>query len=225
MISSRSIKLIGEENYKKVTNTKVAIFGLGGVGGTCFEALVRSGVEHFYIQDFDTVSLSNLNRQTLFYLNDVDQKKCSSAAIFAKNINKNVQIESNFDKLTTETNLDFLKNYDYVIDCIDDINAKVYLIKYCIENNIEIVISLGMGRKLDPSRVKITPLNKTTSDPLARKLRYLLKKGNIDLSKIMCAFSDEEPKDYTGEISSMIFVPSSAGLNLAHYIVKSIINK
>jgi tRNA A37 threonylcarbamoyladenosine dehydratase len=158
-------------------------------------------------------------------LNDVEQKKCSSAAIFVKNINKNVQIESNFDKLTTETNLDFLKKYDYVIDCIDDINAKVYLIKYCIENNIEIVISLGMGRKLDPSRVKITPLNRTTSDPLARKLRYLLKKENIDLSKIMCAFSDEEPKDYTGEISSMIFVPSSAGLNLAHYIVKSIINK
>lgn len=225
MISSRSIKLIGEENYKKVTNTRVAIFGLGGVGGTCFEALVRSGVEHFYIQDFDTVSLYNLNRQTLFNLNDVEQKKCSSAAIFAKNINKNVQIESNFDKLITDTNLDFLKNYDYVIDCIDDINAKVYLIKYCIENNIEIVISLGMGRKLDPSRVKITPLNKTTSDPLARKLRYLLKKENVDLSKIMCAFSDEEPKDYTGEISSMIFVPSSAGLNLAHYIVKSIINK
>ena len=77
MISSRSIKLIGEENYKKVTNAKVAIFGLGGVGGTCFEALVRSGVEHFYIQDFDTVSLSNLNRQTLFNLSDVEQKKCS----------------------------------------------------------------------------------------------------------------------------------------------------
>ena len=224
MISSRSIKLIGEENYKKVTSSKVAIFGLGGVGGTCFEALVRSGVETFYIQDFDTVSLSNLNRQTLFNLNDVGEKKCSSAVIFAKNINKNVKIESNFDKLTTSSNLDFLKNYDFVVDCIDDINAKVYLIKYCIQNNINIVISLGMGRKLNPSKVKITSLNKTTSDPLARKLRYLLKKENVDLSKIMCAFSDEESKDYTGEISSMIFVPSSAGLNLAHYIVKSIIN-
>ena len=225
MISSRSIKLIGEENYSKVTNSKVAIFGLGGVGGTCFEALVRSGIKEFYIQDFDTVSLSNLNRQTLFTLDDVGEKKCSSAAIFAKSINKNVQIAENFEKLTTKTNLEFLKEFDYVVDCIDDINAKVYLIKFCIQNNINIVVSLGMGRKLDPSKVKITSLNKTTSDPLARKLRYLLKKENVDLSKIMCAFSDEEPKDYTGEISSMIFVPSSAGLNLAHYIVKSIINK
>lgn len=224
MISSRTIQLIGEENYKKVTNTKVAIFGMGGVGGTCFEALVRSGVQHFYIQDFDEVNESNLNRQILFNLNDINEKKCSSAANFAKNINKNVQIESNFDKLTTQTDLSFLKNYDYVVDCIDDIEAKVYLIKYCILNEINIVVSLGMGRKLDPSKVKILPLNKTTVDPLAKKLRYLLKKENVDLSKIMCAFSEEPTSDYNGEISSMIFVPSSAGLNLAYYIVKSIIN-
>ena len=81
-----------------------------------------------------------------------------------------------------------------------------------------------MGRKLDPSKVKILPLNKTTIDPLAKKLRYLLKKEGVGLSKIMCAFSDEIPSNSFGEISSMIFAPSSAGLNLAYYIVKSIIN-
>ena len=224
MINSRTIKLIGEANFQKLANSKVAIFGLGGVGGTCFEALVRSGIQNFYIQDFDSVSESNLNRQVLFDSHDVNQKKCSSAEIFAKSINKNILITTNFEKLNTNTNLDFLREYDYVVDCIDDIEAKVELIKFCQTNNINIVVSLGMGRKLDPSKVKILPLNKTTIDPLAKKLRYLLKKEGVDLSKIICAFSDEIPANSFGEISSMIFVPSSAGLNLAYYIVKSIIN-
>lgn len=224
MINSRTIKLIGEANFQKLANSKVAIFGLGGVGGTCFEALVRSGIQNFYIQDFDSVSESNLNRQVLFDSHDVNQKKCSSAEIFAKSINKNILITTNFEKLNTNTNLDFLREYDYVVDCIDDIEAKVELIKFCQTNNINIVVSLGMGRKLDPSKVKILPLNKTTIDPLAKKLRYLLKKEGVDLSKIMCAFSDEIPSNSFGEISSMIFAPSSAGLNLAYYIVKSIIN-
>lgn len=224
MINSRTIKLIGEANFQKLANSKVAIFGLGGVGGTCFEALVRSGIQNFYIQDFDSVSESNLNRQVLFDSHDINQKKCSSAEIFAKSINKNILITTNFEKLNTNTNLDFLREYDYVVDCIDDIEAKVELIKFCQTNNINIVVSLGMGRKLDPSKVKILPLNKTTIDPLAKKLRYLLKKEGVDLSKIICAFSDEIPTNSFGEISSMIFAPSSAGLNLAYYIVKSIIN-
>ena len=224
MINSRTIKLIGEANFQKLANSKVAIFGLGGVGGTCFEALVRSGIQNFYIQDFDDVSESNLNRQVLFDCHDINQKKCISAQIFAKSINKNILIKTNFEKLNTNTNLDFLREYDYVVDCIDDIDAKVKLIKFCQMNNINIVVSLGMGRKLDPSKVKILPLNKTTIDPLAKKLRYLLKKESVDLSKILCAFSDEIPINSFGEISSMIFAPSSAGLNLAYYIVKSIIN-
>jgi tRNA A37 threonylcarbamoyladenosine dehydratase len=225
MINSRTKSLIGEENYTKLANSKVAVFGMGGVGGTCFEALVRSGISKFYIQDFDSVSESNLNRQVLYDLNDLHQKKCSSAAIFAKSINKNIEIIENFDKLTPDFDLNFLKEYDFVVDAIDDLNAKIYLIKFCVENNINIIVSLGMGRKLDPSRVKIVSLNKTTVDPLAKKLRYLLKKENVDLSKIMCAFSDEEVVDYNGEISSMIFVPSSAGLNMAYFIVKSLITK
>ena len=225
MINLRTKSLIGTENFQKLQNSKIAIFGMGGVGGTCFEALVRSGINHFYIQDFDTVNESNLNRQVLYNLNDINQKKCSSAAIFAKLINKNVEIIENYEKLSNEFNLEFLKTYDFVIDAIDDMNAKVYLIKYCIQNNINIIVSLGMGRKLDPSRVKIVPLNKTTVDPLAKKLRYLLKNENIDLSKVMCAFSDEDAASYNGEISSMIFVPSSAGLNMAHFVVKSLIYK
>ena len=225
MINSRTISLIGQENFQKLANSKIAVFGMGGVGGTCFEALVRSGINHFYIQDFDTVNESNLNRQVVYNLECLNEKNCSSAAFFAKSINKNVEIIENFDKLSTDTNLDFLKEYDFVVDAIDDLNAKVYLIKYCIENGINIIVSLGMGRKLDPSKVKITPLNKTTIDPLAKKLRYMLKNENVDLSKVICAFSDEEVADYNGEISSMIFVPSSAGLNMAYYIVKTIISK
>ena len=94
-MNSRTIQLLGKENFEKIANSKIAVFGLGGVGGTCFEALVRSGVSKFYIQDFDEVNESNLNRQILFNLNDIGQKKCSSAAIFAKNINKNVEIIAN----------------------------------------------------------------------------------------------------------------------------------
>ena len=224
-MNSRTIKLIGEENFLKLANKRIAIFGMGGVGGTCFEALVRSGVSNFYIQDFDVVSLSNLNRQILYTSNDLNTKKCSSAANFAKSINKNVNIIEDYSKLDESKDLEFLKSYDFVVDCIDDIKAKVYLIKYCILNNINIVVSLGMGMKLDPSKVKLVSLNKTTVDPLAKKLRYLLKQENVDTSKVMCAFSEEQPVEYTGEISSMIFVPSSAGLNLAYYVVKFLINQ
>ena len=225
MINSRTISLIGEENFNKIANSKIAIFGMGGVGGTCFEALVRSGVNHFYIQDFDDVNESNLNRQVLYTLENLKQKKCSSAAIFAKTINRGIEIIENFDKLSVDINLDFLKNYDFVVDAIDDLKAKVFLIKYCVDNEINIVVSLGMGRKLDPSRVKIVPLNKTTIDPLAKKLRYMLKNENVDLSKVMCAFSDEPTAEFNGEISSMIFAPSSAGLNMAYYVIKQLILK
>lgn len=225
-MNSRTIQLLGKENFEKIANSKIAVFGLGGVGGTCFEALVRSGVSKFYIQDFDEVNESNLNRQILFNLNDVGQKKCSSAAIFAKNINRNVEIISNDNKLKRDFSLEFLKDYDFVVDAIDDIDAKIYLLSFCVKNNIRVISSLGMGKKLDPSKVRICKLNKTTMDPLAKKLRYLLKKEKIEISNIYCAFTDEIPSNSCDNniISSMIFVPSSAGLNMAHFIIKTLLD-
>lgn len=225
-MNSRTIQLLGKENFEKIANLKIAVFGLGGVGGTCFEALVRSGVSKFYIQDFDEVNESNLNRQILFNLNDIGQKKCSSAAIFAKNINKNVEIIANDNKLTRDFSLEFLKDYDFVVDAIDDIDAKIYLLSFCVKNNIKVISSLGMGKKLDPSKVHICKLNKTTMDPLAKKLRYLLKKEEIEISNIYCAFTDEIPSNSCDNniISSMIFVPSSAGLNMAHFIIKTLLD-
>lgn len=223
-MNTRTIQLIGEANMEKITATKVAIFGLGGVGGTCLEVLLRSGVGTFYIQDGDVVNISNLNRQVLFTREHINQKKAGIAANFAKSVNENVIIYSNDSKLKVGDDLSFLKDYDYVIDCIDDFEAKSYLLKFCIANDIEAISSVGMGRKLDPTKIKMVPLRRTTMDPLARKLRKRWKREDVDTTKIICAFSDEIPQELCNNvISSMIFVPSSAGLNIGYYIIKKII--
>ena len=127
-----------------------------------------------------------------------------------------VPIDENFD-------FGVLDKADYVIDCIDDINAKVLIAKETFKRSIPLISSLGMGNRVDPSKVEITKLNKTTNDPLAKKFRYLLRKENIDLSKIDVAFSSETPIIKDKIISSVVFVPNSAGLNIASFVIRRII--
>lgn len=225
MIYERTDKLIGEEKRKILEGAKIAIFGLGGVGGTCFQALLRSGVSKFYLRDADVVNESNLNRQILYTNDDLGQKKLSSAVNLAKKINENVEIVGNDTMLTMHEDLEFLKEYDFVIDCIDSMYSKTHLIKYCVDNNIKLITSLGMGNKLDPTKVEIVTLNQTKIDRLGRKLRKELRKKDVDCTKIMCVYSKEFAHVTNEEITSMIFVPSAAGLALAYYVVNSLINK
>ncbi len=220
----RTKLLIGEENVEILHTKKVAVCGNGGVGSIIPIALLRSGIYKFILVDFDKVDASNLNRQIAFSTNDLGKCKVDSLNSYMNNLRKEAETVSVFSKIDENFNFKIFNECDYVFDCIDDIRAKVLLIKYCKENNIKIISSLGMGNRLDPTKVIITKINKTTSDPLAKKLRYLLKEAGVDLSSVLVSFSLEKPIKKDKIVSSMIFVPNASGLAMASYALRDMLN-
>ncbi|MCM1053381.1 MAG: tRNA threonylcarbamoyladenosine dehydratase [Ruminococcus sp.] len=220
----RLIPLIGEENLKKIKKARVLLVGVGGVGGFTLEALVRSGFQNITIIDGDVIAESNLNRQIIATTNNINEKKVEVAKKRALDINPKIEINT-IDVFLTNDNFSFYvkEKYDYIIDACDDIKIKILLIKYAKNHNIRIISCLGTGRKLKPREIEITHLNKTFNDPLAKKLRYELRKENITLD-IPVLFSKEIAKDTNNIVASAIFVPSVAGITIAHYIFNDIIN-
>lgn len=214
--------LIGEENIEKISKINVLIVGIGGVGGTALEALVRSGVKNITIIDKDVFSESNLNRQILSTRDSIGLYKVDVGINRCKSINPDVNITGlkiNLD----EKNVNELEYFDYIIDACDDINAKLALMQYANKNNINLISSMGTGKRLNPSNVIITRLDKTCNDPLAKKMRYEARKRGLKLNiPVVC--SKEEPINKDRVIASSIFVPSTAGLMLAYYIIKKVIN-
>lgn len=214
--------LIGEENIEKISKINVLIVGIGGVGGTALEALVRSGVKNITIIDKDVFSESNLNRQILSTRDSIGLYKVDVGINRCKSINPDVNITGlkiNLD----EKNVNELEYFDYIIDACDDINAKLSLMQYASRNNIKLISSMGTGKRLNPSNVIITRLDKTSNDPLAKKMRYEARKRGLKLNiPVVC--SKEEPINKDRVIASSIFVPSTAGLMLAYYIIEKVIN-
>lgn len=214
--------LIGKENIEKISKINVLIVGIGGVGGTALEALVRSGVKNITIIDKDVFSESNLNRQILSTRDSIGLYKVDVGINRCKSINPDVNItvlKINLD----EKNVNELEYFDYIIDACDDINAKLSLMQYASRNNIKLISSMGTGKRLNPSNVIITRLDKTSNDPLAKKMRYEARKRGLKLNiPVVC--SKEEPINNDRIIASSIFVPSTAGLMLAYYIIEKVIN-
>lgn len=214
--------LIGKENIEKISKINVLIVGIGGVGGTALEALVRSGVKNITIIDKDVFSESNLNRQILSTRDSIGLYKVDVGINRCKSINPDVNITGlkiNLD----EKNVNELEYFDYIIDACDDINAKLALMQYANKNNINLISSMGTGKRLNPSNVIITRLDKTSNDPLAKKMRYEARKRGLKLNvPVVC--SKEEPINNDRVIASSIFVPSTAGLMLAYYIIEKVIN-
>ena len=214
--------LIGKENIEKISKINVLIVGIGGVGGTALEALVRSGVKNITIIDKDVFSESNLNRQILSTRDSIGLYKVDVGINRCKNINPDVNITGlkiNLD----EKNVNELEYFDYIIDACDDINAKLALMQYANKNNINLISSMGTGKRLNPSNVIITRLDKTSNDPLAKKMRYEARKRGLKLNiPVVC--SKEEPINNDRIIASSIFVPSTAGLMLAYYIIEKVIS-
>lgn len=220
-IQERTIGLIGENNLKKIRKKKIAIIGLGGVGGTALVSLVRSGFLKFFLVDSDRVELSNLNRQILFSAEDVGLRKVDLAANFLGAITDGVKASLSHEKITPENVEKILdkEKVDFIVDAIDDIRGKVALIKYATEKEIPYLVSLGMGNRFDPRQVDIAPLIKTSYDPLAKKLRTECRKNGLNLKKIMTVCSKEQPYLKSKKPFSMMMVPSSAGLTICYYIV------
>lgn len=215
-IFERSIGLIGKENFEVIKDKVVAIFGLGGVGGTALESLARTGFEEFLIIDFDLVSSSNINRQILYTSEDIGKAKVEAAKNKLLKINKNISVETFSIKAQ---DFDFNRKIDFVIDAIDDVNGKLFIAQKCEENSIPYIICLGMANRFDPSKVCISTLNKTYNDPLAKKVRHLFKESGLIINKVHVVFSLETAQSFDGKLNSIMTVPSSAGLNIAYYLI------
>ncbi len=225
---SRTETLIGFDNINKLKNAKVIVFGVGGVGGYVIEALTRSGFKQIDIVDFDSVSLTNINRQIIALHSTVGKLKIDVMKERMLDINPNIVVNT-YPVFLDDTNIvSFnLSQYDYVVDAIDSVASKILLIEYCVKNNIKIISSMGTGNKLDPSLFKISDISKTSVCPLAKVIRYELRKRGINHLKVL--FSTETPiKNFVeGEgnklaPSSISFVPSSAGLLIASEVIKDL---
>lgn len=217
----RIINLIGEDNFNKIKNTKVLLVGVGGVGSFAFECLIRSGFQDITIIDKDIVEESNINRQLVANLSTIGMPKVDVAYNNTININKNIKIKA-INAFLSKDNINTLENdYDFIIDACDTLNTKLELIKFATTNNIKIISSMGVGNRIDASLIKISRLDKTNNDPLAKKLRKLIKENNLS-NKIPVVCSEELPYK-KGEVNSMITSPSIAGILMVNYIINEII--
>lgn len=217
-------KIITKEKIEKINKTRILLVGVGGVGGYALESLVRSGFMEITIIDGDRIELFNLNRQIISNMNNLGERKVLEAKKRALSINPKMNLNAIDIYLTKENFYVYINGkYDYIIDACDDIKIKIELIRYATLYNIKIITCLGTGRKLNPTNLEITTLNKTFNDPLAKKLRHELRKENIDL-KIPVVFSKEDAIKTQGMVGSAIFVPATAGILLANYVFMDIIN-
>ena len=220
----RIIKLIGEENLNKIKNKTVCIVGLGGVGGFATEAIVRSGVGNVIIVDYDRIDISNLNRQIITNQNNIGESKVQEMQKRIKSINPNCNITIIEEKIDSNNiNLIFQNKIDYLIDACDTITTKEALIIECTKRKIKIISSMGTGNKLNPTLLEICDIRKTSYDPIAKKIRKFVTDNKIK-DKIPVVYSKEQNPKFQGSIPSMIFVPATAGLLLANYVIRDIIN-
>ena len=219
----RLLAIITNEQWQLLESKKILLVGLGGVGGATFECLIRSGFKDITIIDGDVFSLSNLNRQLLSNTNNIGEDKVFEGNNRANIINPDICINGLNVFLTKDNFSNYVNgSYDYIIDACDDITIKIKLIEYAKNNNIPIITCLGTGRKLDATKLEVTTLNKTFNDPLAKKLRYQLRKLNIPLD-IKVVFSKEEAIETPKMIGSAIFVPMVAGVLIANQVFLDII--
>lgn len=233
----RTQMLIGEEGLNKLKNSNIIIFGVGGVGSFCMEAIARCGVGTIHLVDDDKVSESNINRQLIATHSSVGKDKVEVAKNRILDINKdaNVLISKIFYTKETKDLID-LSKYDYIIDAIDTISSKILLIEMAKELDVPIISCMGTGNKLDPSQFSITDIYKTSVCPLAKVMRYELKKRGI--KKLNVLYSKELPKkplslDVKEENihqkrqtpASISFVPSVAGLMIAGYVINDILKR
>lgn len=218
----RVINLIGPDNFDILSKKKILLVGVGGVGGFVFEALIRSGIKNITVYDGDTVEITNLNRQLVANLDTIGKYKSDIAVSKAKKINDDINV-SGYNKFLDASNINDLdKDYDYIIDACDSINTKLELIRFAEDKNIKIISSMGVGNRVDASKLIITKLNKTSNDPLAKKLRKLVKDSNLNMNTLVLCSKELPIKK--GKVDSLITLPGVAGLLIANYVINDLIN-
>lgn len=221
----RSKLLFSDEQLNDFSNSNILIVGVGGVGGACFEALVRMGIKNISVVDGDFFSKSNLNRQLLCTRDNIGHSKVNEALLRAKSINSDILVET-YEMFLNEANIDEIdyKKYNYIIDCCDTMTTKLLLIKKALEYNIKIISSMGTGNRIDPTKLEIMNIWKTQNDPVAKVMRKMLRDNHIKY-KLPVLCSTELPiKTHERIPGSVSFVPNVAGFCIASYAFNDIIN-
>ena len=230
--TTRTSLIIGDEGVDKLKNCNVIVFGVGGVGSFAAEAIARAGVGNLTIVDFDDVDITNINRQLPALHSTVGRYKVEVMKERILDINPDINIKAIREVYNKDTSESILsEHYDYVVDAIDMVTSKIHLIETCKNKGIEIISSMGMGNKLDPTKIEVTDIHKTTICPLARVMRKELKDRRI--KKLKVVYSKEQPAELKKKIfngkkitpGSISFVPSVGGLIIASVVINDLLNK
>ena len=222
---SREERLIGKENVEKLNKSKVAVFGIGGVGSFVVEGLARAGIGKFLLVDNDTVDITNINRQIHANITTIGKNKVDVMKERILNINPQAEVDISTEFFMPGSKL-VDNSLDYIVDAIDTVTGKIELVCRANELNIPIISAMGTGNKLDPTKFEVADIYKTSVCPLAKVMRKELRSRGIQKLKVV--YSKEEPiKPNDGDYktpASISFVPSVAGLIIAGEVVKDIIN-
>lgn len=230
---SRTALLLGEKAIQKLSRAHVAIFGIGGVGGYVCEALARGGIGRFDLIDSDRVSLSNLNRQIIATHQTIGTFKVDAMAARIRDINPAARVTSHRCFYLPESKGDFdFSQYDYIVDAVDTVTAKLALITEAQEKRVPVIASMSAGNKLDPTQFEVTDIAKTSVDPLAKVIRRECKKRGIDHLKVVYSreqpirpqtgTDSEPPHDHHPIPGSVPFVPGVVGLIIAGEVIKDL---
>lgn len=218
------MEMIIKEKINIIKKKTVLIIGLGGVGSYALETLIRAGFERLIIIDNDIIDITNLNRQLMTDRTNIGAYKTDIWEARINKINPLCEVIK-ITKFITKENIEelFSEQVDYVIDACDTLETKKELIKYCLNNKIKFISAMGMGNRLDATKIKITTLVKTEYDPLAKKLRRLIKEENI--KGVIPVVASYELPIKQKEIGSISYVPATAGLMITNYIVNDILKE
>lgn len=227
----RTSIIIGDQAIEKLDQASVIVFGLGGVGSYVVEALARAGIGHLTLVDFDDVDITNVNRQLPALHSTLGCKKVDVVLDRVRDINPNIDVKGHiclYDETTSDQLLE--GHYDYVVDAIDMVKSKIYLIETCYMRGLKIISSMGMGNKLDPCQIEISDIHKTEMCPLAKLVRKEAKQRGI--KKLTVVYSKEKPSqplvvEDGGSLEringSISFVPSVGGLIIASYVIRDLL--
>lgn len=224
-IYARTEIVLGKEKLEKIKNSNICICGIGGVGSYALEALVRIGVLHITIIDKDTVDITNINRQIIATVDNVGNSKVEEAKKRINSINPQIDVIAIRDAINKENIARYITNkFDYVVDAIDDVEAKIALIKRCKEIDVPVISSMGTANKLDPLKLKVTDISKTEVCPLAKVVRKRLRQEGINKVKVVYS-TEQAVQTNTNILGSVSYVPSVAGLVIVSEVVKDITSK
>ena len=236
---SRTALLVGSEAMAKLSNSRVAIIGLGGVGSYAVEALARAGIGHFTLVDFDVVGESNFNRQLHALNHTLGEPKTEVMKKHIKDINPEAEVITYPVFLDSTNREEILKDQDFYLDAIDSLGPKCGLLEYAVKNNFKIISVMGSGNRLNPEQIHLAPLNETVNCPLARRVRKYLKRWGVDCN-FPCVYSSELPKKIfkdipspdedlihrgraRGKVGTISYMPAIMGMMAASWIIRQIV--